>query len=144
MEEELGGTQQKRPWWTLIVEHSMLSVTIVFLLITVLKFCVDRFLLFQTPLLPIVEGEMLDSIATAFLGSLAFGIFLRMTLLRRRYMEKELRKVSIMNHHVRNALQVIFGIEMMRPEPAQDVIDSVTRIENVIRELYPASIPEQQ
>jgi hypothetical protein len=122
-------------WW--IVDHSVLSVTAVFVLIGVFKFFVDNLLLFHTPTMPLIEGEIFDASGTAVLGSLTFGTFLSLAVKRRRYMQQEVDKIAALNHEVRNSLQVILGAEMMHSNPAEEVIESVKRIERTVRELFP-------
>lgn len=128
--------KEKRIWW--IVDHSGFSITMIFLLVAVVKFSVDRLFRFQSPLFPPVPGDVLDAVITAAFAAAAFGGFLRLAVLRKRYLQRELWKVATLNHHVRNSLQVILGTEMTRSEPAQGVIESVDRIERTLKELYPS------
>ena len=131
--------KRERIWW--MVDHSIFSVTLMFLLAALLKFSLDDILIFETPLLPRIEGELLDSLITAALGAIAFATFLRLAAVWKRYEHQELMKVATINHSVRNSLQVILGTEMLRSQPAQQVIESVDRIERTLQELYPTVSP---
>jgi hypothetical protein len=55
---------------------------------------------------------------------------------RRRDVEKKLRTIQLMNHHVRNALQVI-AYSLNSTEQPSVVQDAVRRIEWALREVLP-------
>ena len=60
---------------------------------------------------------------------------------RERFLEQRLRVIALMNHHVRNALQVITYSHYLKPEERQveQVKEAVERIEWALREVLPAS-----
>jgi hypothetical protein len=59
---------------------------------------------------------------------------------RRRRMIQELKTVAELNHHVRNALQVIRDSHLLPEEQqTQAVIESVDRIDKTLRRLFPAT-----
>ncbi|MGA2990946.1 MAG: hypothetical protein ABSD88_10785 [Candidatus Korobacteraceae bacterium] len=58
---------------------------------------------------------------------------------RARYLKSRLKTIALMNHHVRNALQVIAYSANMTPNPERisQIHDAVTRIEWALREVLP-------
>jgi hypothetical protein len=60
---------------------------------------------------------------------------------RRRRVIQEMRTVAELNHHVRNALQVIRDSHLLPEEQqTQAVIESVDRIDSTLRRLFPTTI----
>jgi hypothetical protein len=87
---------------------------------------------------PIV-GRILDSSTIALLIAAITWIEIQAVQQRRRKVLEDIRVVSELNHHVRNALQVIQYASRV-PEAKQQVqiIDeSVERIDATLRELFP-------
>ena len=60
---------------------------------------------------------------------------------RNRFLEQRLRIIALMNHHVRNALQVITYSHYLKPDEKQvtEVKEAIERIEWALREVLPAS-----
>jgi hypothetical protein len=108
------------------------TVVLVFLATAVVKFVVDRELLFDTPLLSPLLGDILDASVTGVLAAFAIGIALKRAREQRIRIQNELDTVAELNHHVRNSLQIILGTETLRTEPAQRILESVRRIERAI------------
>jgi len=75
-------------------------------------------------------------------GIVAGGLFLQYkirTQEKQRLLEQRLQKIADMNHHVRNALQVVtfYGAQSENPETAKLIGESVQRIEWTLREVLP-------
>jgi len=83
-----------------------------------------------------------DICGGAIVGLLVFW-FARM---KTQYRAQRSRTIALMNHHVRNALQVIKYAGYIRPEAEQSVQvkDAVQRIEWALREVLPAPIVESE
>ncbi len=61
---------------------------------------------------------------------------------RRRQLRAELDKVAELNHHVRNALEVIVAVQYHAPEDQERIIrDAVSRIDMTLRDLFPPPHP---
>ena len=63
---------------------------------------------------------------------------------RMRQLADQLTTIALMNHHIRNALQVIKYAKYLRPEKEQvaQVEDAVKRIEWALREVLPGRITD--
>jgi hypothetical protein len=70
-------------------------------------------------------------IASIFIGILVFVYERR----RNRYLAEKLNTVFLMNHHIRNALQPILMTEPSSKEAAEQIRDSVARIDWALREI---------
>ncbi|HZQ90490.1 MAG TPA: hypothetical protein VFA60_01715 [Terriglobales bacterium] len=81
-------------------------------------------------------------ISDAFTGMVAGALFLRLLIYgqrRRRELERRLEMIAEMNHHIRNALQVIAFSRHLPPEkePLAAIDASVKRIQWALKELLP-------
>jgi hypothetical protein len=84
-----------------------------------------------------ITVELSDGISSVVIGLLSYQL-LRMQQLRRRELRKRVETISDMNHHVRNALQVIsLSTHGHDHEEIKNVRDSVNRIQWALRELLP-------
>jgi hypothetical protein len=85
--------------------------------------------------------RVLDDIAGALIvGALAFW----QARSRNRFVEQRLNTIALMNHHVRNALQVIsYSNYLKQDKQVEQVKDAVERIEWALREILPARSLEQ-
>ena len=61
---------------------------------------------------------------------------------RRQYVECRLRVIAEMNHHIRNALQVITFYTRNGPKQEVGMVEAVERIQWALREILP-QLPEQ-
>ena len=78
-----------------------------------------------------------------FLAGIAAGlIVLLYERWREREVDKKLRTIRLMNHHVRNALQIISAASVDDAERPTMVQDAVRRIEWALREVLPGEIEE--
>ena len=79
-----------------------------------------------------------DALASIIIGILAYRVF-RNLVERRRALYERLQLIAELNHHIRNALQVIqFSAQTTQNDEAIGQIDeSVRRIAGVLRELAP-------
>jgi two-component sensor histidine kinase len=85
---------------------------------------------------------LMDAAVAAGLCGLTFGLLLWLFLAaireRRRRVKEELDRISEVNHEIRNALQIIthshFNAE---PQHRDMVLDSVTRIDAVLKRIFP-------
>ena len=77
-----------------------------------------------------------DNILTGIAAGLMVLLYERW---RQREVEKKLRTIRLMNHHVRNALQIISAASdsLDRTVPPSTVQDAVRRIEWALREVLP-------
>jgi hypothetical protein len=83
---------------------------------------------------------VLDAVSVGAAVALGMGALLFATRERRKRVLREMGRVAELNHHVRNALQIIahshYGAES---EHATMVLQSVERIEKTLKELFPAT-----
>jgi hypothetical protein len=79
-----------------------------------------------------------DALVIAFLTMTLVSVVIAAARARRHQVLQEMRTVAELNHHVRNALQVIRDSHLL-PEDrqAQAVIESVERIDSTLRRLFP-------
>ena len=114
----------------------------IFVLVTVSGYSFDRILNRDG-----VNRKVIMGSANALTGLVVAGLFLELTRSvqnRRRLVQARLEVIADMNHHIRNALQVLsYGTathgnkletEMMR--------ESIGRIEWALREVLPGYLPE--
>jgi len=89
-----------------------------------------------SPRVQAIIGAALVGIAAAF----APLLFLLAARERRRKVLDDLRKISQLNHHVRNALQTIIDSEYLpdSDENRKAVLEGADRIGRVLQELFPA------
>ena len=94
--------------------------------------------------LPSISLMMAGAAVALALGLLVFQV---LTDIQERYqaMVDRLQRIAVLNHHIRNALQVIAyhnAPELQHSERAiQEVHAAVIRIESVLREVLPAGKP---
>jgi uncharacterized membrane protein YedE/YeeE len=81
-----------------------------------------------------------DAIVIAFLTMALVSVVIAAARARRRQVLKEMAIVAELNHHVRNALQVIRESHYL-PEDrqAQAVMESVDRIDRTLKHLFPST-----
>lgn len=82
----------------------------------------------------------MDNLVTGVAAGLAVLLYERR---RKRDIEKKLRTIGLMNHHVRNALQGIYAASSTLDDKEQTtriILDAVTRIEWTLREVLPGEI----
>lgn len=79
-----------------------------------------------------------DAAVVASITMILVSVIIAAARARRRQVLKEMTTVAELNHHVRNALQVIRDSHLL-PEDrqAQAVIESVERIDRTLRHLFP-------
>jgi hypothetical protein len=110
------------------------------LLVWMVGFSFDRLLardgVTRTEILLASNG--LTAIVAAFLFySLTFN-----ERLRREYIRERLRTIADMNHHIRNALQVIaYATAAGKDDSVEMIRSSVERIEWALREVLPGHVP---
>lgn len=128
----------RTPQW---VRHPLLLVALAFLLVTLVGYLLDRLLLDvgESKWHLLVLSNTLD-------GVLAAGVFYLWQMNHRRQMEmmqQRMEIVSEMNHHIRNALQVIvyFAQNAKDVESAERLRDSIDRIQWALREVLPRYTP---
>jgi hypothetical protein len=81
--------------------------------------------------------EISDAISAVIIGVLGYQL-LRLQRQRREHLRRRLETIADMNHHVRNALQVIaFSTHQKSQEEIAAIKDSVNRIQWALRELLP-------
>ena len=81
--------------------------------------------------------EVSDAISSLVIGALSYRVF-RLQQQRRDYVRQKLEVIADMNHHVRNALQVIsLSTHGSDQEQIATVRESVNRIQWALRELLP-------
>jgi hypothetical protein len=80
-----------------------------------------------------------------FGGIIAGLLIYRLESARSKYLNEKLKTIELMNHHVRNALQVIVDSLYVHgsAEPLDEIRDSVKRIEWALREILPGQILDQ-
>ncbi|MBV8206509.1 MAG: hypothetical protein JO041_06935 [Acidobacteria bacterium] len=78
--------------------------------------------------------NMIDDIVGGLIAGLLVFIF---ATIRNRYVARRLEVIAAMNHHVRNALQVISYAQYIRSEPEQlaQMREAVQRIDWALREV---------
>ncbi len=88
--------------------------------------------------LPVLEAGVLDSMLLGFSGGTVVWLVLVGTRNRRARVRHELKRIAELNHEIRNALQVISHSHFdAEPQHQAMVLDSVQRIDGVLRRLFP-------
>jgi cbb3-type cytochrome oxidase subunit 3 len=86
----------------------------------------------------------LDASVMALMTLLLVGFTVAAFRERRRRVNEAIRSVADLNHHVRNALQVIRDAHYLpEDEQADAVLNSVDRIDSTLRRLFPNRIPPE-
>jgi hypothetical protein len=81
-----------------------------------------------------------------FCGAVIAGLLVyRHEYARSKYLSEKLKTIEMMNHHVRNALQVVIDSAYVHGDPEQlkQIQDSVKRIDWALREILPGRILDQ-
>ncbi len=140
--EELSSPLRQSPW----LQRPWLTALGVAALIVAVTIGLDAFLLHQERWGPMATAAISD----VLLGAVAFVLLLflfRAARERRARIVQRLEVVDEMNHHIRNALQVIaFNA---RPSPRsqaelEEIIQAVNRIHWSLREILPKVEPEYE
>jgi hypothetical protein len=137
----MGGMERKaiqvESSWT---RHSSLLSVALALLVAVLGFLLDRALVHEG--LARIQMLVLSSAITGIVAGVMFFSLARQEKARRESMRERMRLIAELNHHIRNALQVIKYYnagECNSPEtkPVQMITESAQRIEWALREFLP-------
>ena len=86
--------------------------------------------------------RVLDDLSGAVIAGL---LIYRYEYARSKYLSEKLKTIEMMNHHVRNALQVIVDSAYLHghAEQVQQIQDSAKRIDWALREILPGRILNQ-
>ena len=126
---------RKVPFWGRAVGAVLLSVLFV-LLIFFVSSTADLFLLHEHET-PRITIEFSDGISAAVIGVLCYWL-VRLHQERRQHLRHKLEVIADMNHHVRNALQVIsLTSHGKTKEEIAAIRESVGRIQWALKELLP-------
>jgi hypothetical protein len=114
----------------------------IFLLVTVSGVAFDRVLNRDG-----VSRTVINVSSNGLTGLVAAGLFLELTRNvqnRRRLVQARLEVIADMNHHIRNALQVLtYGTARHTNEKETEMMrESIQRIEWALREVLPGYLPE--
>ena len=114
----------------------------IFLLVTVSGYSFDRMLNRDG-----VSRKVITGTSNALTGLVVAGLFLELTRNvqnRRRLVQARLEVIADMNHHIRNALQVLtYGTARHENENETEMMrESIQRIEWALREVLPGYLPE--
>ena len=114
----------------------------IFLLVTVSGYSFDRMLNRDG-----ISRKVITGGSNALTGIVVAGLFLELTRNvqnRRRLVQARLEVIADMNHHIRNALQVLtYGTARHGNEKETEMMrESIQRIEWALREVLPGYLPE--
>lgn len=114
----------------------------IFVLVTVSGYGFDRMLNRDG-----VNRKVITASSNALTGLVVAGLFLELTRSvqnRRKLVQNRLEIIADMNHHIRNALQVLsYGTATHGgKQETQMMRDSISRIEWALREVLPGYLPE--
>jgi hypothetical protein len=86
--------------------------------------------------------RLLDDLFGAIIAGL---LVYRYEYARSKYLGEKLKTIEMMNHHVRNALQVILDSAYVHghTEQLNDIQDSIKRIDWALREILPGRVLDQ-
>jgi hypothetical protein len=123
--------------------RSVALVFIVAIAVSIVGVAFDRLLVHEG-----VPRYDLMAIADALTGIVAGAFFWQLRRRereRRRFVRERLRTISEMNHHIRNALQVIsYYSEKQQDQKAVEMLgQAVTRIEWALSEVLPGQLSEE-
>jgi hypothetical protein len=115
----------------------VLSVLIFVVVVSAVGFGFDRLLVREG--VPSIRVMLLSNVLT---GIVAGALFLQNRLRaqeRQKLLEQRLQKLADMNHHVRNALQVVsfYRHQISDPEAGRLLQESIRRIEWTLEEVLP-------
>ncbi len=120
----------------------LLATIVVVLLVAFVGYLFDRILFREG--VPRVEVVAFSDLLT---GIFAGGLFLEFTLHERRdrrMVRQRLETIADMNHHIRNALQVISYVAQNQNSPETKMMrESIQRIEWALREVLPGYVPKE-
>lgn len=93
-----------------------------------------------------VSRKIINATSSALTGVVVAGLFLQLTRTvqnRRRLLQARLEIIADMNHHIRNALQVLsYGAARHGNEKETEMMrESIERIEWALREVLPGYLP---
>jgi signal transduction histidine kinase len=129
------GTQVNRGFW-----HSAIGAICLALIATCLIFFVSSaadLFMFHEHEPARVTIEISDAISSAIIGLLSYQL-LRLQQQRREQLRRRVEMISDMNHHVRNALQVIsLTTHGHDQQEIKNIRESMNRIQWALRELLP-------
>jgi len=112
---------------------------LVFLVVSGIGFGFDRLLVREG--IPRVEILLLSNALTGVAVALLYFQVVRIDRERRVAMQRRLRTIAEMNHHIRNALQIITYVAASKDRESVELIrSSVERIEWALREVLPAEV----
>lgn len=120
------------------VRHSVLLSGLVVIAVVALGYLLDHFLIREG--MPKFEMMLLTSSITGIVAGSFFFYLIRQQKAQRELMCERMRTIAELNHHIRNALQVIYGAVpgvTPEPRPVQMIKESAHRIEWALRELLP-------
>ena len=122
--------------------RDLLTCLLVVLVVSAIGFGFDRLLVREG--VPRVEILVLSNALTGIAVGLLYFQVIRIERERRAAMQQRLRTIAEMNHHIRNALQVItyVTISQDRAESVDLIRSSVERIEWALREVLPGHVTE--
>jgi hypothetical protein len=120
----------------------VLLTVCIFLLVTISGYSFDRMLNRDG-----VSRKVINGASSALTGLVVAGLFLELTRNvqnHRRLVQARLEVIADMNHHIRNALQVLsYGAARHGNEKETEMMrDSIQRIEWALREVLPGYLPE--
>ena len=115
---------------------------ITLILVTGVGFLFDRVLFAEG--VPRWEVILLANLAAGGFAAMLVMLLEERSLQRHNLVEERLRVIAEMNHHVRNALQVLLFHSAQAPnqEAVQEMKQSIDRIQWALREILP-SLPER-
>lgn len=114
----------------------------IFLFVTIAGVSFDRMLNHDG-----VRSIVIIATTNALTGLVVAGLFLELVRSiqnRRRMVQARLEVIADMNHHIRNALQVLtYGMAANKASKETEMMrDSIRRIEWALREVLPGYLPE--
>jgi len=115
---------------------------LIFLLVTILGYTFERMLYRDG-----VDRKLIFIESAALTGLVVAGLFLQYTRTlqnRRRLVQARLEVIADMNHHIRNALQVLsYGTATHRNEHETEMMrEAIGRIQWALKEVLPGYLPE--
>lgn len=113
-----------------------LTAVVILLIVSVAKFALVRSLLSMGVPRELLQAQ--DAIITGALTAALVWALLIAERVRRTQQEEQLRVVADLNHHLRNALEIIFESEYLRDsDKATAILESVKRIDAALQVLLP-------
>ncbi len=125
-----------------LITRSKTAVTvaafIIFPVLAVLKFFVVRSLLSMGVPREVLQAQ--DAIITGALTAALVWLVLMAVRIRQSQQQAQIRMVADLNHHVRNALEVIFNSKYLRDtDKATAILEGVERIDRALNILLPTT-----